>query len=198
MDRSKTNSYYIKQVERERKRMLAEISQNDKESDSDIAFSDPDTDDDDPIPQVPSGSGKDVINVVDQPSNYSPFLTASTVENVLIEVRGVLSQVRKLSKEAEERDNSQIKEIKKLKRDVEMIRDTLVNTRPLKIQWPIDDVEKFEKLDEKIRTNNIYADQMVKLLQADYSQAFSNIFNLSDRSLQALQNTPRPAKTVFG
>lgn len=120
------------------------------------------------------------------------------MENVLIEVRGVLSQVRKLSKEAEERDNSQIKEIKKLKKDVEMIRDTLVNTRPLKIQWPIDDVEKFEKLDEKIRTNNIYADQMVKLLQADYFQAFSNIFNLSDRSLQALQNTPRPAKTVFG
>lgn len=197
MDRSKTNSYYIKQVERERKRMLAEISHKDNESDSDIAFSDPDTDDDDPVPQVPSGSGKDVINVVDHPLT-SPFLTASTVENVLIEVRGVLSQVRKLSKEAEERDNSQIKEIKKLKRDVEMIRDTLVNTRPLKIQWPIDDVEKFEKLDEKIRTNNIYADQMVKLLQADYFQAFSNIFNLSDRSLQALQNTPRPAKTVFG
>lgn len=70
MDRSKTNSYYIKQVERERKRMLAEISQKDKESDSDIAFSDPDTDDDDPVPPVlPSGSGKDVINVVDQPSN---------------------------------------------------------------------------------------------------------------------------------
>lgn len=177
--------------------MLAEISQKDKESDSDIAFSDPDTDDDDPVPQVPSGSGQDVINVVESPLT-SPFLTASTVENVLIEVRGVLSQVRKLSKEAEERDNSQIKEIKKLKRDVEMIRDTLVNTRPLKIQWPIDDVEKFEKLDEKIRTNNIYADQMVKLLQADYFQAFSNIFNLSDRSLQALQNTPRPAKTVFG
>lgn len=66
MDRSKTNSYYIKQVERERKRMLAEISQKDNESDSDIAFSDPDTDDDDPVPQVPSGSGKDVINVVDQ------------------------------------------------------------------------------------------------------------------------------------
>lgn len=151
-------SYYMKQVARESNRMLSEMH-NERSDESD---SDPDTVEQ--VPEVPSGSGenKEFVTESDHPITY-PF-PAVTMEKVLLEVQVVLGQVRKLSGEVKAMEKSQGIAIKKLKRDVELIKDTLIKTDRPKIVWPVKTQEEFDSLNDEIETNSIFADQMVFII----------------------------------
>lgn len=92
-----------------------------------------------------------------------PF-PAVTLEKVLLEVQVVLGQVRKLSGEVKAMEKSQGIAIKKLKRDVELIKDTLIKTDRPKIVWPVKTQEEFDSLNDEIETNSIFADQMVFII----------------------------------
>lgn len=133
MEPPRTSSYYIEQVEREKKRMLNEISDTDNNS---TPY--PDTDEDE----------------LDGTS-------VATFEKVSLEVQVLLGQVKKLSKNAEAREKKRAFAIKNLKMDMRLVRDTLANTKPIQIIWPIRDLEKFKELDENIEMNSIHADQLV-------------------------------------
>lgn len=95
-----------------------------------------------------------------------PF-PAVTMEKVLLEVQVVLGQVRKLSGEVKAMEKSQGIAIKKLKRDVELIKDTLIKTDRPKIVWPVKTQEEFDSLNDEIETNSIFADQMVFINKLD-------------------------------
>lgn len=133
MEPPRTSSYYIEQVEREKERMLNEISDTDNNS---TPY--PDTDEDE----------------LDGTS-------VATFEKVSLEVQVLLGQVKKLSKNAEAREKKRAFAIKNLKMDMRLVRDTLANTKPIQIIWPIRDLEKFKELDENIEMNSIHADQLV-------------------------------------
>lgn len=171
MEPPRTSSYYIEQVEREKKRMLNEISDTDNNS---TPY--PDTDEDE----------------LDGTS-------VATFEKVSLEVQVLLGQVKKLSKNAEAREKKRAFAIKNLKMDMRLVRDTLANTKPIQIIWPIRDLEKFKELDENIEMNSIHADQLVifffKLFIILEIIPPSSYF--SDCLLSKFARISRPAKTVF-
>lgn len=148
MNPSKQMSYIERQIEMQKAQMLSAVMTDSGESDPE---------------EPPRKKLKAEIesDVKPEPVEESVVPSGATLEMILREVQAVLGQVKKLSDTVKANEKAHAKEMQKLKADVKSIKDKVVQTKNVEIDWPINDPEKFNKCEFKIREDQIYAERMV-------------------------------------
>lgn len=124
----------------------------------DSDFDDSDSDDSESTPpNKKSKSVPETETTTNGKEGLSPDAN-QTLQKVLTEMEVILGYVRKMRDEQKKQSNA----IRKLKRDVTLIKGKLTKTKAIEKEWPIMTMEKLTEVENKIVTDTGYSLQLVR------------------------------------